>query len=104
MVFNPDISKQAIKIIFSRKYIKSDPPPLTFNNIPVKRDIETKHLGMMLDYKLYFESHIEGINGKISKSRQGLGVMKQIKKYVSPKVLANNYFAYIWPNCSQKLI
>jgi hypothetical protein len=100
MVFNPDISKQAIEIIFSRKYTgyKSDPPPLTFNNIPVKRDIETKHLGMMLDSKLYFESHIEGINGKISKSRQGLGVMKQIKKYVSPRVLANNYFAYVRPH------
>ena len=52
----------------------------------------------MLDSKLYFESHIEGINGKISKSRQGLGVMKQIKKYVSPRVLAKNYFAYVRPH------
>ena len=99
--FSTPISpNKLLKFFFSRKYTgyKSDPPPLTFNNIPVKRDIETKHLGMMLDSKLYFESHIEGINGKISKSRQGLGVMKQIKKYVSPRVLANNYFAYVRPH------
>ena len=56
----PDISKQAIEIIFSHKYKKSDPPPLSFNGIPVKRDVETKHLGMMLDSKLNFESHIQG--------------------------------------------
>ena len=97
-MFNPDISKQAIEIIFSRKHNKSDPPPLTFNNIPVKRDVETKHLGMVLDSKLTFESHLAGTNGKISKARQGLGLMKQLKKWVSPKVLDTVYKLYVRPH------
>ncbi len=40
MSFNPDITKQAIEIIFSKKHTKLDPPELTFNNIPVKQDIK----------------------------------------------------------------
>ena len=45
LVFNPDISKQAVEIVFSTKKIKSILVPLIFNNIPVKRVEETKHLG-----------------------------------------------------------
>ena len=98
MVFNPDMTKQAIEIIFSRKYNKSNPPPLTFNSIPVKRDIETKHLGMVLDSKLTFHSHLAGTNGKLSKARQGLGLMRQLKKWVSPSVLETIYKLYDRPH------
>ena len=35
MSFNPDISKQAHEVIFSRKRSVITHPPLTFNNIPV---------------------------------------------------------------------
>ena len=34
MSFNPDISKQALEVIFSRKRSVSCNSPLTFNNIP----------------------------------------------------------------------
>ena len=44
MQFNPDISKQAIEVIFSHKYKKPDHPPLSFKEIPVKRDEQTKQL------------------------------------------------------------
>ena len=76
MLFNPDISKQAVEIIFSNKRNKSALTPLVFNNIPVKLVKETKHLGMILDSELSFASHFEG---KLAKSRQGLGLMKQLK-------------------------
>ena len=52
MLFNPDMSKQAIEVIFSNKKIKSTHSPLIFNGIPVKLAEETKHLGMILDSKL----------------------------------------------------
>ena len=98
MSFNPDITKQAIEIVFSRKHNVSDPPELTFNNIPVKRDIETNHLGMVLDSKLTYESHLAGINGKLSKARQGLGMMRQLKHWVSPAVLETVYKLYVRPH------
>jgi hypothetical protein len=61
MKFNPDITKQAIEVVFSCKYAKTKPihPPLTFNNIPVARRASTKHLGIILDDRLSFSEHIK---------------------------------------------
>ena len=78
MVFNPDITKQAVEIQFSKKRTPSQHNELYFNNIPVKKVMETKHLGMTLDKKLTFKSHFET---KISKANQELAVMKHIKKF-----------------------
>ena len=44
MVINPDITKQAIEVIFSVKENKPDNPELIFNDIPVARQYHTKHL------------------------------------------------------------
>ena len=95
MLFNPDISKQAVEIIFSNKTKTSTYDPLVFNGIPVKLVEETKHLGLILDNKLSFFSHI---NNKLSKAKQGLGIMKQLKKWVSYSVLENIYKLYIRPH------
>ena len=51
MSFNPDISKQAVEVIFSKKKREHEIVPLIFNGIPVKTVVETKHLGMILDKK-----------------------------------------------------
>ena len=58
MLFNPDVSKQAVEVIFSNKGQKTNYPPLVFNGIPVKLMEETKHLGMILNSKLNFQSHL----------------------------------------------
>ena len=55
---NPDVTKQAIDIIFTSKY-KENHPPLLFNNIPVARRESTKHLGIILDERLTFRKHIK---------------------------------------------
>ena len=80
MLFNPDISKQAVEVIFSNKGQKTNYPPLVFNGIPVKLVEETKHLGMILDSKLNFQSHL---SEKIAEANSGLRVMIQLKKWVS---------------------
>ena len=49
MVFNPDLTKQAIEIVFSVKPKKSEHPELLFNGIPISREDHTKHLGVFLD-------------------------------------------------------
>ena len=58
MQFNPDITKQAIEVIFSTKYKKEIHPSLSFGGIPVARNDSTKHLGFYLDEKLSFKMHI----------------------------------------------
>ena len=68
MKFNPDPTKPAEEIIFSRKYNTIVHPPLIFNNSTVKQVRSHKHLGLVLDSKLTFASHF---TEKISKARKG---------------------------------
>ena len=81
---NPDITKQAIEVVFSTKYNKESHPELTFNDIPVARQDATKHLGMILDEKLTFRKHIKEI---VEKAKTNLGLLKHMSKYVNRKVL-----------------
>ena len=59
--FNPDPSKQAQEVIFSRKFQKISHPSLYFNNNPIEQVSFQKHLGMILDTKLNFQEHIKNI-------------------------------------------
>ena len=59
MGFNPDITKQAMEVIFSAKNNKPGHPFLLFNNIPVAGETFTKHLRLFLDEKLSFSKHIK---------------------------------------------
>jgi len=111
MKFNPDISKQAIEVIFSSKYNKGDHPLLSFNEIPVARKESTKHIGMVLDSKLSFRQHIlEGIE----KAKKGLSLMKFLSRFVNRKTLELTYTMHVRPhleygdilfhNCSSTLM
>ena len=57
MSFNPDLTKQAQEVIFSRKLKKPLDPSIKFNNVPVQNASSQKHLGLILDDKLNFKSH-----------------------------------------------
>ena len=92
MQFNPDISKQAIEVIFSHKYKKPDHPPLTFNNIPVKREDHTKHLGIFLDSHLNFRKHVEE---KAKIANKGLGLLRFLSRFVDRRVLDQAYKMYV---------
>ena len=96
MVFNPDATKPAIGVIFTRSNVKRVlPNKLVFNGYDVIMEDETKHIGMILDEKLNFESHL---SAKISKARQGLGLMKHLKKWVKYNTLETIYKMYIRPH------
>ena len=58
MVFNPDITKQAIEVIISVKKKKPVHLELSFNGIPVSREDHANHLGVYLDSGLSFSKHI----------------------------------------------
>ena len=68
MNFNPDPTKQAQEVIFSRKTKKLPHPPLVFNNTNVTQSIYQKHLGIILDSKLTFQNLINMVTAKRNKT------------------------------------
>ena len=73
MIFNPDASKQAQEIVFSRKANASNHETVYFSNVPVIGENIQKHLGLFVESKLSF---FDQINEKIRK------VTKQFRKSI----------------------
>ena len=97
MQFNCDKTEE---VIFSVKRPKTEHPSLKLGLDEVARKDEHKHLGLILDSKLNFKSHIRQA---ILKARRGIGMIKYLSKYVSRDVLdqvlirSTSYtFARIW--------
>ena len=88
MSFNPDPQKQAVELIFSMKRSEMNHPEICFNNIPVMKVDEHKHLGIILDSKLSFSTHIKAA---VSKARKGVGLLKYLSKYL-PRNSLNELF------------
>ena len=92
MSFNPDPTKQAVEVTFSKKRSPVNHPPIFFNEAPVKNVPEQRHLGIILDSKLSFASHIQTV---ISKSRQGIGMLRFLSKYLPRHTLNEMYKLYV---------
>ena len=88
-------TKQAVEVTFSRKKISADHPPVLFNNIPVIKMNEHKHLGIILDSKLSFATRIQSI---ILKCRRGLGMIKFLSRYLPRNTLTELYKLYVRPH------
>ena len=58
MSFNPDVSKQVLEVIFSRKKNINNHPVVFFNKLPINRKSNQKRLGLLLEKKLNFSEHI----------------------------------------------
>jgi hypothetical protein len=95
MEFNPDVSKQAIEVIFSHKKKKPFHAGLSFHDIPIRREANTKHLGLILDDRLTFRKHIEE---KIKKANKGIGLLKFLSRYTNRRVLDQMYKMYVRPH------
>ena len=95
MVFNPDITKQAIEVIFSVKKNKPVHPDLTMNGVPVARHDHTKHLGFFLDSALNFSKHVKEA---VLKALKGISLLKCLSKYVDRNVLNLSYKLYVRPH------
>ena len=72
MIFNPDLTKQAQEMIFSRKLNKLVHP----NNSQVSQTKSQKHPGLILDDKLNFSEHLKGVVDKILKA---IGIMRKFQ-------------------------
>ena len=95
MVFNPDMSKQAVEVIFSCKKHKPDHLELNFNGIPIAREPFTKQLGVYLDSWLNFSKHIKE---QVLKAMKGVSLLKFLSKYVDRNVLDLSYKMYVRPH------
>ena len=93
--FNLDINKQAIQVIFSQKKGTVVHPPIFFNGSDVTIKLDHEHLGMILDSKVNFHSHIREA---IIKARRGIGIIHFLSKYVSHDVLDQIYKLYVRPH------
>ena len=91
---NPDVSKQAQDVIFSRKQAKSVLPGV-FNNTAVHQTHCQKHLGVYLDMRLIFELHIKE---KISKVMKGIGFIKKSSNVLPRKYLITIYNSFVRPH------
>ena len=68
MSFNPEPSKQAQDVIFTRKLQKKKLPPLYFNDSSVKETCTQKHLGMLLVFRFDFQEHWKSLLKKVNKT------------------------------------
>ena len=59
IVFNPDATKQAVEVLFSRKRTDHISLPIIFNDEQVVLQRSHKHLGIILDNQLNFNLHIK---------------------------------------------
>ena len=83
MTFNPDRSKQAQEVIFSRKLEKATHPPLLFNIKNVSQVNSQTHIGVILDVKLTFEEHLKNV---INKTNKTIGLLRKFSNLLQDKL------------------
>ena len=92
MSFNPDPSKQAQEVVFSRKCTKENHPPIYFNDIPVTQTTDQKHIGLYLDEKHNYNTHIKE---KPSKVYIDLGLLRNFSNKLAREALLIIYKVFI---------
>ena len=92
MQFNPEKTEE---VFLSTKRNMPNHTALMLGNDEVVRKTEHKHLGMILDDKLNFQSHVKEA---ILKARRGIGLVRYLSKHVSRHVLDQMYELYVRPH------
>ena len=92
VIFNPEVTKQAQEIIFSRKTKKLLHLCLSFNDISLKNSMSQKHLGLTLEVKVNFVEYIKNITQKISKT---IGLLRRFQPILPRLFLLTIYKTFI---------
>ena len=95
MSFNPNPSKHAQEVIFSRKLQKSTHPTLSFNNNAATQSVIQKRSGMFLDTKLDFQGHLKSILNKVNKT---VGLLCKLHNILPRLPLLTIYKSFIRPH------
>ena len=92
MQFNANKTEE---VTLSCKRQKANHPNLRLGNDAIASKNEHKHLGLILDSKLYFQSHIREA---ILKAHRRIGMIKCVSKYVCREVFEQIYKLYVRPH------
>ena len=95
MNFNPDPTKQAQEIIFSREKTVSIHSLVYFNKNPVNSTATHKHLGMILDSKLSYENHLQSVFSRVNKA---ISFLRKFQPTLPRKSLLAIYKSFIRPH------
>ena len=95
MVFNPDPTKKAQEVIFSRQAHSPKHPDLYFNSLVVGKVKIQKHIGLKLDEKLNFKEHLKE---KCAIVNKGTEMLKKLSKYLPRHSLVTLRKAFIRPH------
>ena len=82
-------------------FIKHTTIKLNINNIPLIEKQNTKYLGVIIDNKLDWKTHIQAVNTKLSK---GIGLLSRVRHYVPKNVLKSLYYSFINPHIEYNLL
>ena len=96
---NPDPTKQAKEVIFSKnKKVLGTHPSLFFNNSLLKQVTTQKHLGLTLDHKLTFQYDVnKKITIKIKNALKGIGLLWKLQSILHRTSLLTIYKQFIRP-------
>ena len=94
MLLNPDPTKLAQEVIFSKKKKTQTYQTISLNNIQVEKVPYQKHLGILLDEKLNFKQHVDSA---ILKMNKGISVIKKLRHSLPRKSLLTIYKAFLRP-------
>ena len=95
MSFNPDPPKMAQEVLFSRRKSKVIHPSLIFNGKEVYRSESQKHLSLVLDSKLNFDTHIKR---KSSIVNNGMPLLKKLRDFIPRKPLLSIFNTFLRPH------
>ena len=95
MDFNPDPTKPAKSILFSRKVNAVSHPEIYYNENPIQQTNSHKHLGLILDKKLSFTEHLDE---KILKAYKGIGILRKLSHFFTRHSLITIYKSFIRPH------
>ena len=74
---------------------RSTHPSLVFNNNNVSQTCSQKHLGVILDFKLTFEEHLNNVLAKVNKA---VGLLRKLRNILPRTTLVTIYKAFIRPH------
>ena len=92
---NPDRRKQAHKVIFSRNSKRPTHLPLVSNNNNVSQTFSQKNVGVILDFKLTFEDHLNNVLATIN---EVVGLLHKIRNLLPRTTLITIYKTFIRPD------
>lgn len=91
--FNPDPSKQAVEVYFTRRLNPPDPQKLILTTQLLL--LRKKRLGLILDQELAFDRHVVE---KINKANQGIGLIRRFRKFLPRDSLVTIYKTHVRPH------